>query len=43
MDSTEEIAFSVRKLLEAAAREQPLVCVFDDIQWAEPTFLDLIE
>ena len=25
------------------AAEQPLVVVFDDIQWAEPTFLDLIE
>jgi tetratricopeptide (TPR) repeat protein len=43
MDSTEEIAFAVRKLLEAAAREQPLVCVFDDIQWGEPAFLELIE
>src|SRR5918992_5559928 len=42
-DSTEEIAFAVRKLLEAAARRQPLVCVFDDIQWGEPAFLDLIE
>jgi class 3 adenylate cyclase/tetratricopeptide (TPR) repeat protein len=41
--STEEIAFGVRRLLEAAARELPLVCVFDDIQWGEPAFLDLIE
>jgi class 3 adenylate cyclase len=41
--STEDIAFAVRKLLEAAAREQPLVCVFDDIHWGEPAFLDLIE
>jgi class 3 adenylate cyclase len=43
MDSTEEIAFAVRKLLEAAARQLPLVCVFDDIQWGEPAFLELIE
>ncbi len=43
LDSTEEIAFSVRKLFEAAARELPLVCVFDDIQWGEPAFLELIE
>jgi class 3 adenylate cyclase/tetratricopeptide (TPR) repeat protein len=43
MDSTEEIAFAVRRLLEAAARELPLVCVFDDIQWGEPAFLELIE
>ena len=33
----------MRKLLEAAAREQPLVCVFDDIQWGEPAFLELVE
>src|SRR5207244_392764 len=25
------------------AQEQPLVVVFDDVQWAESTFLDLIE
>ena len=25
------------------AREQPLVLVFDDLQWAEPTFLDLVD
>jgi len=43
MDSTEEIAFAVRKLLESAARQLPLVCVFDDIQWGEPAFLELIE
>jgi len=39
----EEIAWAVRKLLEAAARERPLVVVFDDIHWGEPTFLDLVE
>ena len=38
--SAEEIAWAVRKLLEEQA---PLVCVFDDIQWGEETFLDLIE
>ena len=42
-DSTEEIAFAVRRLLEAAARELPVVCLFDDIQWGEPAFLELIE
>jgi class 3 adenylate cyclase/tetratricopeptide (TPR) repeat protein len=41
--SPEEIPWGVRKLLEALAREQPLVVVFDDLQWAEPTFLDLVE
>ena len=41
--STEEISFAVRRLLEAAARAQPLVCVFDDIQWGEPALLELLE
>jgi class 3 adenylate cyclase/tetratricopeptide (TPR) repeat protein len=39
----EEIAWGVRKLFEAMAESDPLVVVFDDIHWAEPTFLDLIE
>jgi class 3 adenylate cyclase/tetratricopeptide (TPR) repeat protein len=38
-----DAAVATRKLLEAHATEQPLVVVWDDIQWAEPTFLDLIE
>jgi class 3 adenylate cyclase/tetratricopeptide (TPR) repeat protein len=41
--SSEEIAWAFRKLLEAAAAESPLVCVFDDLQWGEETFLDLVE
>jgi class 3 adenylate cyclase/tetratricopeptide (TPR) repeat protein len=41
--SPEETPWAVRKLLEALAREQPLVVVLDDLQWAEPTFLDLVE
>ena len=41
--TAEEIAFAVRKLLEEAASERPLVVVWDDLHWAEPTFLDLIE
>jgi class 3 adenylate cyclase/tetratricopeptide (TPR) repeat protein len=41
--SAEEIAWAFRKTLEHAAAEQPFVVVFDDIQWAEETFLDLIE
>ena len=32
-----------RKTLEHAAAERPLVVVFDDIQWGEETFLDLVE
>ncbi len=38
-----ETFWAVRKLLEAVARERPLVVVLEDIQWAEPTFLELIE
>ena len=33
----------MRKLFEHLARERPLVVVFDDIHWAEPSFLDLVE
>jgi len=40
---SEETFWAVRKLLEGLARRRPLVVVFDDIHWAEPTFLDLIE
>jgi class 3 adenylate cyclase/tetratricopeptide (TPR) repeat protein len=43
VSSTEEIAWAVRKLLEAAAAEQPVVCVLDDVNWGEETFLDLVE
>ena len=31
------------QLLESAARHAPVVAVFDDIQWAEPALLDLLE
>ena len=35
--------WAVRKLLEAVASERPLVVVLEDVQWAEPTLLELIE
>jgi class 3 adenylate cyclase/tetratricopeptide (TPR) repeat protein len=41
--SAEEIAWAFRKTVEHIAAEQPLVIVFDDIQWGEQTFLDLVE
>jgi class 3 adenylate cyclase/tetratricopeptide (TPR) repeat protein len=41
--SSTEIAWAVRKLLESAAENRPLVVVFDDIHWGEPTLFDLIE
>lgn len=40
---TEEIQWAARRLFEALARERPLVVVLDDLHWAEPTFLDLVE
>jgi class 3 adenylate cyclase/tetratricopeptide (TPR) repeat protein len=39
----DEIAWAFRKLLETMASELPVVCLFDDIQWGEDTFLDLVE
>jgi class 3 adenylate cyclase/tetratricopeptide (TPR) repeat protein len=41
--STEETFWAYRKLFEAFAQERPLVLVLEDIHWAEPTLLDLIE
>jgi class 3 adenylate cyclase/tetratricopeptide (TPR) repeat protein len=41
--SAEEIAWGFRKLLEQEAQAQPLVCVLDDLHWAEETLLDLVE
>jgi len=38
-----ETAWAVRKLLEAAAAQQPLVVLFEDLHWAEPTFLELVK
>ena len=41
--SPDEIAWAFRKTLEQGASVGPIVCVFDDLHWAEPAFLDLIE
>src|SRR5207244_5479998 len=41
--SREDTFRAVRRLLETLAAARPLVVVFDDIHWAEPTFLDLID
>jgi class 3 adenylate cyclase/tetratricopeptide (TPR) repeat protein len=41
--SPEEIAWAFRRLFEAAAHDRPLVIVVDDIHWAEPVLLDLLE
>jgi DNA-binding SARP family transcriptional activator/tetratricopeptide (TPR) repeat protein len=38
-----EIFWAARRLLETLARRRPLLVVFEDLHWAEPTFLDLVE
>jgi class 3 adenylate cyclase/tetratricopeptide (TPR) repeat protein len=43
LPSPTEASVATRKLFEAEAARRPLVLVFDDLQWAEPTFLDLLE
>jgi class 3 adenylate cyclase/tetratricopeptide (TPR) repeat protein len=40
--TTEETLWALRRLVERRAVERPHVLVFDDVQWAEPAFLDLI-
>jgi DNA-binding SARP family transcriptional activator len=41
--STGEAFWAVRRLFERLAQDRPLVLVFEDVHWAEPTLLDLIE
>ena len=41
--STDETFRAIRSVYESIARARPLVIVFDDVQWGEPSFLDLIE
>ena len=37
------IPWAIGRLLDELAKSRPLVVVFDDIHWGEPTFLDLVE
>jgi predicted ATPase len=39
----QESFWAIRRYLEHLATTRPLVVVFDDIQWAKPTFLDLVQ
>jgi len=41
--SPAETQLAFRKLLERESAERPIIVMFDDLHWAEPTFLDLIE
>ena len=39
----DELAFGLRRYFERRAASSPLVLVFEDVHWAEPGLLDLIE
>jgi class 3 adenylate cyclase/ATP/maltotriose-dependent transcriptional regulator MalT len=39
----DEIQLGLRRLVEAAARDRPLILVVDDVHWAEATLLDVLE
>jgi class 3 adenylate cyclase len=41
--SSHELFLEVRRLLERVAVEEPLVIVLDDLQWAEPMLLDMLD
>ncbi|MDH5280049.1 MAG: AAA family ATPase [Thermoleophilia bacterium] len=41
--SPEETRLAFRRLLESRAADRPQVVVIDDLQWAEPVFVDLVE
>jgi class 3 adenylate cyclase len=41
--ASRETFWAARRFLEALSSSKPLVVVLDDLQWAEPTFLDLIQ
>jgi predicted ATPase/class 3 adenylate cyclase len=40
---TEEIFWAFRKFVEGLAGDAPVILLFEDIHWAEPSLLDLIE
>jgi class 3 adenylate cyclase/tetratricopeptide (TPR) repeat protein len=39
----EELFWAVRRFFEGLARPRPLLVVLEDVHWAEPTLLDLVE
>jgi class 3 adenylate cyclase len=41
--SASALCSAMRRLLDVIASERPLIVVFEDLHWAEPTFLDLID
>ena len=43
LSTPEETRVAFRRLLEARAAERPQVVVIDDLQWAQPVFVDMVE
>ena len=43
MVGIEEIAWAVRHLIELLSRTRPVIIVWEDLHWAEPTLLGLID
>ncbi len=41
--SAEELSWAVRRLFETLGRTLPLLVLLEDVHWAEPTLLDLVE
>ncbi len=41
--SSEELFWAVRRLFESLARSRPLLVVLEDVHWAKPMLLDLVE
>lgn len=41
--TADDLSWATRKYLERLASSRPLVAVFEDVHWAEPAMLDLIE
>jgi class 3 adenylate cyclase/tetratricopeptide (TPR) repeat protein len=41
--TSEDAVWAVRRFLEVLADRQPLVVVIDDLHWAQPALLDLVE
>jgi class 3 adenylate cyclase/tetratricopeptide (TPR) repeat protein len=39
----QETFWAIRRLLEWVGKERPLLVAFDDVQWAEPALLDLVD
>jgi class 3 adenylate cyclase/tetratricopeptide (TPR) repeat protein len=37
-----ELAWAIRRYIEAVARQEPVVIVIDDLQWAESAIVDLV-